>query len=62
LRWREARYSSSDWFKDKDEAYLKKHLIPANSELWRLDRFEDFIVARQELIRANFSNLLVTKL
>jgi hypothetical protein len=51
----------ADWFKDKDEAYLKKHLIPANSELWKLDRFEDFIAARQELIRSKFSPLLVNK-
>lgn len=51
----------ADWFKDKDEAYLKKHLIPANSELWKLDRFEDFIAARQELIRSRFSPLLVNK-
>src|SRR5207253_2777078 len=51
----------ADWFKDKDEAYLKKHLIPANSELWKLDRFDDFIAARQELIRLNFSTLLVSK-
>ena len=50
-----------DWFKDKGDAYLKKHLIPPNSELWTLDRFEDFITARQELIRSKFSNLLVNK-
>jgi hypothetical protein len=44
---------------DKDEAYLDMHLIPTDKELWKLDRFEDFIAARKELIRTKFKNLLV---
>jgi hypothetical protein len=47
------------WFSDKDEAYLDMHLIPTDKELWKLDRFEDFIAARKELIRTKFKNLLV---
>jgi uncharacterized protein with ParB-like and HNH nuclease domain len=47
-----------DWFKDKDEKYLKKHLIPTNEDLWEVDRFEDFIEARKVLILENFSDLI----
>lgn len=48
-----------DWFAGKDKAYLDKHLIPANSDLWEIDRFEDFIEARKKLIGARFKSLLV---
>lgn len=47
------------WFKDKSPAYLEMHAIPADPALWKLDRFEDFITARQQLIRSKFQNLLV---
>lgn len=47
------------WFGDKDKAYLDMHLIPRDEELWKLDRFEDFIAARKELIKAKFRNILV---
>ncbi len=43
----------------KDPDYLAKHLIPDDPALWKLDRFEDFISARKELIRKNFKTLLV---
>jgi hypothetical protein len=49
-----------EWFRDKDRAYLEKHLIPDDPGLRGLDRFEDFIAARKELIRQRFSYLLVT--
>src|ERR1019366_8691559 len=29
-----------EWFTGKDKAYLDKHLIPANPDLWEMDRFE----------------------
>jgi Protein of unknown function (DUF1524) len=47
------------WFSDKSESYLDMHLVPKDKELWELERFEDFIVARKELIKAKFKNLLV---
>jgi hypothetical protein len=47
------------WFSDKGVAYLKKHLIPQDNTLWEPDRFDDFIVARQELIRAHFRALKI---
>ncbi len=50
------------WFADKDDAYLDMHLIPRDRALWKLERFEDFIVERKKLIKKRFSNLLVEKL
>jgi len=47
------------WFADKDQAYLNMHLIPLDPSLWRLDRFEDFIKARKELIRERFQPLII---
>jgi len=49
----------SNWFLDKDKAYLERHLIPADPSLWELDRFEDFIMARKQLIKDKFKYLLV---
>jgi hypothetical protein len=48
-----------EWFVGKDKAYLDKHLIPADLNLWKLDRFEDFMAARKKLIRERFKSLLV---
>jgi hypothetical protein len=47
-----------EWFRDKDAAYLDRHLVPPDSALWKLDRFEDFITERKKLIKAKFSYLL----
>ena len=48
------------WFAGKPSAYLEMHLIPNDTTLWKLDRFEDFIAARKKLIRARFKDLLLT--
>lgn len=47
------------WFKDRDKKYLDMHLIPPDPELWKMERFEDFIAARKLLIKAKFKDLLV---
>lgn len=49
-----------EWFSDKDAEYLERHLIPPEADLWRMDRYEDFIEARKELIRDRFRYLLAT--
>lgn len=49
-----------EWFKDKDKAYLERHLIPNNPDLWKMDRFDDFVSERQKLIRAKFAYLLTS--
>ncbi len=48
------------WFKDKPAEYLEAHLIPTDSALWQLDRFEDFITARKALILEKFKYLLAS--
>jgi hypothetical protein len=50
---------ADEWFAGKPQEYLAKHLIPSDSELWKLDRFDDFIEARKILIREKFKYLLV---
>jgi hypothetical protein len=48
-----------DWFAGKDKDYLGKHLIPNDPNLWKMDRFEEFIEQRKKLIREHFRSLLV---
>lgn len=50
-----------DWFADKDDAYLEKHLIPKDPLLRELDRFEEFVEARKKLIRDKFAALLLSQ-
>jgi len=40
-----------DWIKTRDKSFLDKHLIPEDKELWKLENFEGFIDARNELIK-----------
>lgn len=47
-----------DWFSNKDPEYLRKHLIPEDPSLWKLDRYENFVEARKLLIRQKFKWLL----
>ena len=47
-----------EWFADKDEAYLEKHLIPKDKELWKIENYDQFIEARKKLIIEKFSYLL----
>ncbi len=49
------------WFASRlreEKDYLDMHLIPKDPELWKLDRFDDFIAERKKLIRQQFSYLL----
>lgn len=50
--------SPEDWFKNKDEEYLEKHLIPKDKELWKLENFEQFIEKRKKLILNKFEYLI----
>ena len=49
-----ARFASSK----EHEQYLRLHLIPDDSSLWVLDRYDDFIEARKALIVDKFSYML----
>lgn len=46
------------WFAGKNEAYLKMHMVPPDPELWKLERFDDFIAERKKLIGQQFAYLL----
>jgi hypothetical protein len=49
-----------EWFKDKPSEYFERHLIPKDRSLLTLDRYEDFIAARRQLILDKFKYLLAT--
>jgi hypothetical protein len=58
----------SEWFAASrfastaaQEQYLSMHLIPKDPALWKLDRYDDFIEARKELIREKFSYMLLNE-
>ncbi len=40
---------------DEHQRYLERHLIPRDTELWKLERFEDFIRERKLLIKGKFA-------
>lgn len=48
------------WFAKRlaeDKNYLDMHLIPKDPELWKVDRFDDFIAERKKLLRQHFAFL-----
>jgi hypothetical protein len=47
-----------DWFANKPEEYLDRHLIPKDRELWKLENFEAFVEERNNLILEKFDYLL----
>lgn len=47
-----------EWFSDKSEEYLEKHLIPKDKKLWEIDNYEQFIEARKKLILEKFEYLI----
>ena len=47
-------------YAERDPALLSSHWIPREPELWRLDRYEDFLAARRELLAAAANDFLET--
>jgi hypothetical protein len=47
------------WFSGKPAEYFALHLIPQDPALWHMDRYDDFIEARKQLIAEKFAGLLV---
>jgi hypothetical protein len=47
----------SEWVKTRDEGFRSEHLIPENDELLVLGRFEEFVEAREDLIRRRLRKL-----
>ncbi len=56
-----AQWFALSRFKSKEDQqkYLDLHLIPQDPSLWKVDRFEDFITARKQLIRDKFAFMLL---
>ncbi len=48
------------WLKSRDKSFRTKHLIPNNPSLYSLDRFEEFLEAREKLVRARLESVFGT--
>lgn len=46
-----------DWLSTRDPSFRQRHLIPQDDEVLRLEKFEEFIVARESLIRERLRKL-----
>lgn len=47
-----------EWFKNKDKKYFDLHLIPKDSSLWEIDKYEEFIEERKKLILKKFDYMI----
>lgn len=47
----------ADWIHTRDQDFRKEHLIPGTNELFALERFEDFVEAREALIRERLDKI-----
>jgi len=47
----------SSWLETRDASFKQKHLIPGDSQLYKPDRFLDFIEAREALIATRLKTL-----
>ncbi len=47
-----------DWFDNKTDEYLEKHLIPKDKELWELENYESFIEERNKMVLEKFDYLI----
>jgi hypothetical protein len=45
------------WLKTRDKSFRHKHLIPDNPALYSLDHFEEFVEAREKLIRTRLESI-----
>ncbi len=45
------------WIMTRDESFKKRHLIPEDTKLYKLENFEDFVLERDELIKARLQEL-----
>jgi hypothetical protein len=47
----------NSWIKTRDKSFLKRHLIPEDSELWNFNNFESFLAEREKLITKRLQTL-----
>ena len=45
------------WLASREPSFLKRHLIPEDKSLWKFERFPDFLIAREELIKVRLKSL-----
>jgi len=45
------------WITTRDPSFRQRHLIPNEPELWKFEKFEDFIRKREELIKSRLKQL-----
>lgn len=48
------------WILSRDESFKKRHLIPSNSKMYKLENFEVFLKARETMIFQRLSRLFKT--
>lgn len=46
-----------DWITTRDESFKSRHLIPEDAELYKLQNFEQFLDAREQLITARLKSI-----
>lgn len=46
------------WFEGKNEEYLDLHLIPKDSSLWNIDKYEEFIEERKKLLLSRLDYMI----
>lgn len=46
-----------EWIRSRDPSFKERHLIPDDPELWRLENFEEFVSAREGLIKDKLAQL-----
>ena len=49
-----------EWISTRDKGFKMRHLIPDDPDLWTLDRFSDFVEAREKLIATRLKQLFGT--
>ena len=49
-----------EWLASRESGFLKRHLIPTDTSLWKFERFPDFLRAREDLIRERLKTLFGT--
>jgi len=65
LLWSRENQEKSDhpfdeWLKTRDASFKKRHLIPDDPALWKFDKFEAFLAAREELIKKRLAAMLAS--
>jgi uncharacterized protein with ParB-like and HNH nuclease domain len=45
------------WLPSRDASFKSRHLIPEDSSLYKLDKFEEFLAAREDLIKQRITSL-----